>query len=271
MKELSIHVSIHENFFFLYRLSDDVPVQADTVPLVNIYFTLCMSFSLNAMIWFSYINLLRSRKNVPKIIRYIVVKFLLRFKLSSMPSPNRSSPSISTTDSTANKNNLVVIRNKDGTTTTKSAFNAAGTYPHIVIDDISNISLAGSNSACYKTINDANFSSHFASENYNRHSARKKKDTREETQSDSGMLISYHFKCFIIKFNYFRIVEFEKELERLKQKKKVVNRIDNEFMCAYEVSDTCEDDSSIVWVPQNRSFKRERKLCMLKYNALAWR
>lgn len=58
------------------RLSDDVPVQSDSVPLINIYFTLCMSYSLTAMIWFSSMNLLRQCKQVPKCFRYIVERYI---------------------------------------------------------------------------------------------------------------------------------------------------------------------------------------------------
>lgn len=58
------------------RLSDDVPVQSDSVPLINIYFTICMSFSLLAMIWFSLMNLLRENKRVPSCCRYIVLNYV---------------------------------------------------------------------------------------------------------------------------------------------------------------------------------------------------
>jgi hypothetical protein len=58
---------------FKLRLSDDVPVQSDSVPLINIYFTLCMTTSLIAMIWFSFMNILKENKKVPFLIRFLVV------------------------------------------------------------------------------------------------------------------------------------------------------------------------------------------------------
>ncbi len=62
--------------FFLLRLSDDVPVQSDSIPLINIYFTLCMSFSLSAMIWFSLMNIYKEEKKIPRLVRIVVLKYL---------------------------------------------------------------------------------------------------------------------------------------------------------------------------------------------------
>jgi hypothetical protein len=56
-----------------------VPVQSDSVPLINIYFTICMSFSLTAMIWFSIMNLLRETKRVPRFCRYLVLNYFSYF------------------------------------------------------------------------------------------------------------------------------------------------------------------------------------------------
>ena len=53
-----------------------MPVQSDTIPLINVYFTLCMGFSLSAMIWFSVMNLLREHKKVPKFFRFIVLNYI---------------------------------------------------------------------------------------------------------------------------------------------------------------------------------------------------
>ena len=61
---------------FKLRLSDDVPVQSDYIPLINIYFTLCMSISLFAMIWFSIIQILKDRPRVPYLVRIFVTFFL---------------------------------------------------------------------------------------------------------------------------------------------------------------------------------------------------
>lgn len=76
-QEMQIGISIMLAFsVFKLRLSDDVPVQSDSIPLINIYFTLCMSFSLTAMIWFSIINKLKEFKHVPKFIRFIVINYI---------------------------------------------------------------------------------------------------------------------------------------------------------------------------------------------------
>lgn len=76
-QEMQIGISIMLSFsVFKLRLSDDVPVQSDSVPLINVYFTLCMSFSLTAMFWFSIINLLKEQKQVPKLCRIFVLKYV---------------------------------------------------------------------------------------------------------------------------------------------------------------------------------------------------
>lgn len=76
-QEMQIGISIMLAFsVFKLRLSDDVPVQSDSIPLINIYFTLCMSFSLTAMIWFSIINKLKEFKHVPKFLRFIVINYI---------------------------------------------------------------------------------------------------------------------------------------------------------------------------------------------------
>ena len=75
--EMQIGISIMLAFsVFKLRLSDDVPVQSDNIPLINIYFTVCMTFSLSAMIWFSIINRFREKNQVPKYIRFIVVNYI---------------------------------------------------------------------------------------------------------------------------------------------------------------------------------------------------
>ena len=77
--EMQIGISILLSFaVFKLRLSDDVPVQSDSIPLINIYFTLCISFSLASMIWFSIVNYLRENKPLPQWIRYIITKFITR-------------------------------------------------------------------------------------------------------------------------------------------------------------------------------------------------
>ena len=61
---------------FKLRLSDDVPVQSDSIPLINVYFTLCITFSLASMIWFSLINNFRENNNLPNFIRLILLSSL---------------------------------------------------------------------------------------------------------------------------------------------------------------------------------------------------
>ncbi len=45
-----------------------MPVQSDSIPLFNVYFTLCIIFSLCSLFWFSLANNLRERKNLPKCL-----------------------------------------------------------------------------------------------------------------------------------------------------------------------------------------------------------
>lgn len=74
---MQIGISIMLSFsVFKLRLSDDVPVQSDSIPLINIYFTLCMTFSLTAMVWFSIVNLLKERKKVPNCCKLLVLRYI---------------------------------------------------------------------------------------------------------------------------------------------------------------------------------------------------
>ncbi len=73
--QLGISIMLAFSVFKL-RLSDDVPVQSDSIPLINIYFTGCMSFSLSAMIWFSIMNILKENKVVPKWLRILTEKWV---------------------------------------------------------------------------------------------------------------------------------------------------------------------------------------------------
>jgi hypothetical protein len=75
---MQLGISIMLSFsVFKLRLSDDVPVQADIIPLINIYFTLCMSFSLSAMIWFSLRNVFERKEYLPCCVRYVVFNYLM--------------------------------------------------------------------------------------------------------------------------------------------------------------------------------------------------
>ena len=84
---MQIGISILLSFaVFKLRLSDDVPVQSDSIPLINVYFTLCISFSLASMVWFSVLDYLKSRKRpLPKTIRMFIKNFacvLMRIDLN---------------------------------------------------------------------------------------------------------------------------------------------------------------------------------------------
>lgn len=63
------------NKIILFRQNEDVPSQSDVLPLINVYFHLCMLFSLSAMIWFSIINKLKEKKYLPKKLQYLIVYF----------------------------------------------------------------------------------------------------------------------------------------------------------------------------------------------------
>jgi hypothetical protein len=130
-QEMQIGISIMLAFsVFKLRLSDDVPVQSDSVPLVNIYFTICMSFSLAAMIWFSCVNLLKENKRVPKIIRTLVLNYICHImcskyieqkrndsglkKRATSPPSGKTSPDTYTqvvNTNTANQTNTTVLVN----------------------------------------------------------------------------------------------------------------------------------------------------------------
>ena len=77
---MQIEISILLTFaVFKLRLSDDVPAQSNTIPLINIYYFLCMTFSLASMIWFSIIDYLRERKkSIPKIARNIILNIICK-------------------------------------------------------------------------------------------------------------------------------------------------------------------------------------------------
>ena len=58
------------------RLSDDVPAQSDSIPLINYYFTLCICFTLCSMAWFSYMNHLKEIKFLPERLHSFILKYL---------------------------------------------------------------------------------------------------------------------------------------------------------------------------------------------------
>jgi hypothetical protein len=79
-QQMQIGISILLSFaVFKLRLSDDVPAQSDSIPLINIYFTLCISFSLASMIWFSTFEYLTARtKPLSKESRNFILNYLCK-------------------------------------------------------------------------------------------------------------------------------------------------------------------------------------------------
>ncbi len=53
-----------------------MPAQSDSIPLFNIYFTGCMVFSLFSIIWFNQQNIFSTKKKLPKLIRWFVLKYV---------------------------------------------------------------------------------------------------------------------------------------------------------------------------------------------------
>jgi hypothetical protein len=80
VQEMLLGISILLTFaVFKLRLNDDVPTQSDTIPLINVYYMLCMTFSLASMIWFS-INYHLKERNEPlsKVTRSFILKYLCK-------------------------------------------------------------------------------------------------------------------------------------------------------------------------------------------------
>jgi hypothetical protein len=74
---MQVSISIMLTFaVFKLRLNDDVPVQSDYIPLISLYFTLCMCMSMCAMIWFSIKQILTESSQLPNVVRVFVTFFL---------------------------------------------------------------------------------------------------------------------------------------------------------------------------------------------------
>ena len=75
-QQMVIGISIMLSFaVFKLRLSEDVPVQSDSIPLINVYFSLCIFFSLLSMIWFSAYNYMKDSKLIfAAKIRSLILK-----------------------------------------------------------------------------------------------------------------------------------------------------------------------------------------------------
>lgn len=114
-QEMQLGISIMLAFsVFKLRLSDDVPVQSDSIPLINIYFTCCMWFSLSAMIWFSLMNLFKEKQQVPNYLRHFVIKYVCFIMCTRQNKKERASSTsmVKRTDSKINKNGteLAILR-----------------------------------------------------------------------------------------------------------------------------------------------------------------
>ncbi len=96
-------------FFFIVRLSDDVPVQSDTIPLINTYFTLCMSFSLSAMVYFSMLNLLKDKKPFPICIRYFTENYICYIMCVKLPKCTKDNEKINNNNN--NEQNAKILLN----------------------------------------------------------------------------------------------------------------------------------------------------------------
>ena len=91
---MQIGISILLSFaVFKLRLSDDVPVQSDSIPLINVYFTLCISFSLASMVWFSFLDYMKERKKpLAKWLRVFVLKYLCSIMCIKLDDLRESKP-----------------------------------------------------------------------------------------------------------------------------------------------------------------------------------
>jgi len=76
-QEMQIGISILLSFaVFKLRLSDDVPVQSESIPLINVYFILCILYSLSSMVWFSLLNNLKEQKPLSNFFRQFLIQYV---------------------------------------------------------------------------------------------------------------------------------------------------------------------------------------------------
>ena len=60
---------------FSFRLSDDVPSQSESIPLINIYYIGCMFVSLMSLLWFSTTNYYRTyHPRLPQFAKWLTKK-----------------------------------------------------------------------------------------------------------------------------------------------------------------------------------------------------
>jgi hypothetical protein len=68
------------------RVSADIPIQSEYLPLISLYFFLGLFFTFISFNWFVAINSFRTNKSVPSILKNIskkIICLLNRFKLLS--------------------------------------------------------------------------------------------------------------------------------------------------------------------------------------------
>lgn len=60
----------------IFRLSEDVPAQSDSIPLFNIYFMGCMCSALVSLFWFYQENIFVEKESLPRWLRWLTLKFI---------------------------------------------------------------------------------------------------------------------------------------------------------------------------------------------------
>jgi hypothetical protein len=58
----------------LNRLSEQVPVSSDSIPLISVYYIVCFFFSLTSMVWFAFLNNLKVKEKKRNSIRRKIKK-----------------------------------------------------------------------------------------------------------------------------------------------------------------------------------------------------
>ena len=56
------------------RLSEQVPVSSDSIPLISVYYIVCFFFSLTSMVWFAFLNNLKVKEKKRNSIRRKIKK-----------------------------------------------------------------------------------------------------------------------------------------------------------------------------------------------------
>jgi hypothetical protein len=65
------------------RVSADIPIQSEYLPLISLYFFLGLLFTFLSFNWFVVINSFRTNKSVPLILKIVSKKITNRFRLSN--------------------------------------------------------------------------------------------------------------------------------------------------------------------------------------------